>query len=104
MANEKIETPTPTIPSATVDGKSVPEFNALFRPAATLVSRENGVHELTRAYFQDGKFSVAFGTNRLGGLDCTGVRYITGRGVVVEFTKGFRVFVPEASCQITWRT
>lgn len=90
-------------PSApTVDGGPVREFAALVSPAAFLITRDGGTHEITRAYYQNGQYTVAHSTDRLGALRLLGVA-LDNRGMTLRFSEGFTVFIPEHRVQATYR-
>lgn len=98
-------TPTPKAPPpvCTVDGIQVVELAVLFKPLAHLVTTSNGVHELTRCYFQNEKFAFGVDMTRIGGISATGVEYSTGAGLRLHLEKGYELFIPSSHCQATWR-
>lgn len=68
----------------TVDGATVAEFAALISPSAFLISADGGTHEVTRCYYQGGKYSVAHSTDRLGEFACVGAE-LTGDRLTIAF-------------------
>jgi hypothetical protein len=102
-----LEEPAPTQkappPVCTVDGVQVVELAVMFKPVALLVTTEHGVHELTRCYFQKGKFAFGVDMTRIGGIGVTGVEYKTDRGLQLHLDHGYELFIPAGHCQATWR-
>lgn len=87
-------------PRPTVDGVPVRELNLLVNPAAFLVSSDGGTHEITRAYFQNGKYSIGIMTHRLGPHALEGIT-IGERGASLKFSTGYVVFIPQHRLQST---
>lgn len=96
-------TPLKYAPSCTVDGVEVDELAVLVKPVAFLVTTEHGVHEVTRCYFQKGKFQFGVDLARLGGLGAKSVEYRPEHGLLIHFDHGYEMFVPVSHCQATWR-
>lgn len=90
-------------PQCTVEGKPVTELAVLIKPTAFLVTLEHGTHELSRVYFQKGKFSVGVDTQRLGGIGIETADYDPARGLGVRWQHGYVLFVPQSHCQATWK-
>lgn len=83
------------------------ELAILIQPAAFLVTQGDGTHELTRCYYQDGKYSVGSYSNaRVGkftvvgaALEADGLRMSFGAQDGLQY----EVFVPMARVQSTHR-
>lgn len=88
-----------------VFGGACSEFYALISPAAFLVSKGNGTHELTRLYYDGDKYQVAHATQRLGGHTAVGAKY-DADGLRVTFLDGqgqsLIVVVPKDRVQLTY--
>lgn len=75
----------------------------LINPAAFLITSE-GTHELTRCYYQDGKYVVGpSGLTRLGQYTCVGADLEPDGQLRLTFTGGYRVLVPDSRVQLTYR-
>lgn len=96
--------PPPESPkSCTVDGVQVDELAVLVKPVAFFVTTEHGTHEVSRCYFQKGKFQYGVDMQRLGGVGTRSAEYQPGRGLLIHFDHGYEMFIPMSHCQATWR-
>lgn len=95
--------PVPVPESCTVDGQPVLELSALVVPAAYFVSPSSGTAEITRIYYHDGKYTSAYATARLGDATVVGAHYSADTGLLVVLTGGYRVRIPAARVQASWR-
>jgi hypothetical protein len=90
-------------PKCTVDGAGVAELAVLVKPVAFFVTTEHGTHEISRCYFQNGKFTYGVDLQRLGGVGTRSADYQPGRGLLIHFEHGYEMFIPMSHCQATWR-
>lgn len=90
-------------PVCTVDGVQVAELAIIIKPVAFLVTTGNGVHEISRCYFQKGRFAFGVDMTRIGGITAVAVEYQPARGLQIHLEKGYELFVPAGNCQATWR-
>lgn len=91
----------PTPPS--VYGEPVGEMSCLVSPAAFLVSSEGGTHEITRLYFQKGKYTIAHSTSRLGPHGVVGAE-LTQERLIIRFDTGYLVSIPATRVQASYLT
>lgn len=90
-------------PLCTVDGVAVDELAVLVKPVAFFVTTEHGTHEVSRCYYQRGKFQYGVDMQRLGGIGTRSAEYQPGRGLLIHFEHGYEMFIPMSHCQATWR-
>jgi hypothetical protein len=87
----------------TVAGSHVSVFNALVSPAAFLISPEHGTHEITRCYYDNGKYVVGpAGMTRLGPYTCIGAD-LERDFLTLVFSGGIRVAIPVNRVQVTYQ-
>lgn len=80
------------------------ELAVLVQPAAFLVTQDGGTHEITRCYFQKGKYSVGSYSNaRVGQFTVVGAELLESGALQLEFTEGYRVMIPGHRLQSTHR-
>jgi hypothetical protein len=91
------------VPRATVDGRPVSELAVLIKPVAFFVTIANGTYELSRCYFQNGKFTFGPDMERIGGISCQRVEFSTSSGLRMFFSQGYEMSIPQSHCQATWR-
>lgn len=78
------------------------ELAVLVQPAAFLVTQDGGTHEITRCYWQHGKYSVGSYSNaRIGQFTVVHARL--NCDLELEFTGGYIVRIPESRLQSTHR-
>lgn len=89
----------------TVQGEAVTEMAVLIQPPAYLITFDGGTHDLSRAFFQDGKYTVAHSTDRAGPYRLTDMALDEGSlRLTFEGTPGrFVVLVPSNRVQSTHR-
>lgn len=99
------EAPAPAstvAPTASVHGAPVTEFHALIGPAAFLITRDGGTHEITRCYYDGQHISLGYERRKLGGLDVLAADLDHER-LRITFERGVTVEVPAHRVQATYR-
>lgn len=96
---------TPQCVKPTVHGKPVEEFAALIIPAAFLISKDGGTHEITRCYFMNGQYTIAHSSARLGPFTVVGADLVEDRlDLTFSASSGtYVVSVPRSRVQSTHR-
>jgi hypothetical protein len=98
------EPEAPIINPPTVNGRPVTELSALISPAAFLVTRDGGTHEVTRCYYTGGRYELAGGgRSRLGQFECRGADMAADGRLTVLFSEGYVVSIPGDRIQATHR-
>ncbi len=96
--------PKDAIQPPTVNGQPVSELSALISPAAFLVTRDGGTHEVTRCYYTGGRYELAGGgRSRLGQFECRGADMAADGRLTVRFSEGYVVSIPGDRIQATHR-
>lgn len=80
------------------------ELAILVQPAAFLVTLDGGTHEITRCYFQNGKYAISSYSNaRLGQHSVVGAELRADGTLHLHFTGGYSVLIPSHRLQTTYR-
>lgn len=89
----------------TVDAVQVEELAILIQPAPYLVTTEHGTHAFTRVFYQKGEFKLGVDIKRLGGIALRSAHFNTdeGRGLHLNFDRGYEMYIPLEHCQATWK-
>ncbi len=92
-------------PSCHVDGQEVSEMYLRFVGYAVYaVADGRGQNEVSRVHYQAGKgFDCNWGANKIGQFQIKAVEYRTLEGLTIHMHDDYKLFVPAAVCQATWR-
>jgi hypothetical protein len=81
----------------------VTELAVLIQPAAFLITQDGGTHEITRCYWQHGKYAIGSYANvRVGPYTLVGAALDDG-GLTMTFSGGYTVRIPSTRLQSTHR-